>query len=103
MFMGDMYSTLPVKGNYLISNRTMGEVRTLVYPVPMKGTYFLGVHSTITPDGHVKIGPSATPAFSLENYSGLKGISMRGLGDVLTNYTKIAFSKQFGLVSALTT
>jgi hypothetical protein len=39
-----------------------------VYPVPIKGALFLGVHSTMTPYGELKIGPAAIPAFSLENY-----------------------------------
>ena len=40
-----------------------------MYPVPIKGANFLGVHSTITPDGYIKIGPTLSPAFSLENYN----------------------------------
>lgn len=30
----------------------------------------IGIHSTITTDGYVKIGPSISPAFSAENYEG---------------------------------
>jgi len=40
----------------------------LVYPVPVKGAYVLGVHSTITVDGRLKVGPTVFPAFSNENY-----------------------------------
>jgi len=38
-------------------------MRTLVYPVPLKAHYTLGVHLTLNPYGGVKIGPSAVPAF----------------------------------------
>lgn len=98
---GLRYLALPVKGNYLISNRKMSEIKTLVYPVPMKNTYFLGVHSTITPSGYVKIGPSATPAFSYENYKGLENIKFKQLMGIMTSYTRMLFSKQIGLISTL--
>lgn len=48
--------------------------KTLVYPVPLKGAYFLGVHSTITVDGYLKLGPTVSPAFSLENYNWMQNI-----------------------------
>lgn len=48
--------------------------KTLVYPVPLKGAYFLGVHSTITVDGYLKLGPTVSPALSLENYNWLQNI-----------------------------
>lgn len=98
---GLFYTALPVKGNYLISNRRMGEVKTLVYPVPMKNTYFLGVHSTLTPSGHVKIGPSATPALSFENYTGLQNLKLGQATSILSNYGKMLVSKQLRLISTL--
>lgn len=61
-----------MKGMYAISSEKLDHTyKTLVYPVPIKGAYFLGVHSTITLDGKIKIGPTISPAFSLENYHGL--------------------------------
>lgn len=98
---GFQYSALPVKGNYLISNRVMNEIKTLVYPVPLKNTYFLGVHSTITPSGYVKIGPSATPAFSYENYNGFENIKLNQAAKILAGYSKMLFSKQIKLVTTL--
>lgn len=98
---GNLYEALPVKGNYLISNEPMPEVKTLVYPVPLKGTYFLGVHSTITTDGYIKIGPNATPAFSHENYNGFENIKLPQLAHILGLYTRMLFSKQIGLISTL--
>jgi hypothetical protein len=50
-----------------------------VYPVPVKGAFFLGVHSTMTPYGELKIGPAAIPAFSLENYSGLENVNWKDI------------------------
>jgi L-2-hydroxyglutarate oxidase LhgO len=51
----------------------------LVYPVPVKGAYVLGVHSTITVDGRVKVGPTVFPAFAQENYDYLQGIDAKQL------------------------
>ena len=57
---------------YAISDRKLDHIyKTLVYPVPLKGAFVLGVHSTLTYDGYLKIGPTLSPAFSLENYEGL--------------------------------
>ena len=64
---------LPIKGHYLISDRPMNNIRALVYPIPANNA-MIGVHSTITPEGYVKIGPSIAPAFSPENYKGFEGI-----------------------------
>ena len=61
-----------MKGLYAISDSKLDDVyKTLVYPVPIKGAPFLGVHSTLTIDGRIKIGPTVAPAFSMENYNGL--------------------------------
>ncbi len=70
--MGQKYDLLPIKGNYLISTHQMKQ-NTLVYPIPMNPVT-LGVHSTITTDGFVKLGPSAFPALSPENYEKLQGV-----------------------------
>jgi L-2-hydroxyglutarate oxidase LhgO len=62
---------LPFKGIYLYSNEPVGALRTNIYPVPNIKNPFLGVHFTITVDGHAKIGPTAIPALWLEQYDWL--------------------------------
>ena len=65
-------ASFPMKGLYLQSKRPLGDLyHSLVYPIPLPGAYTLGVHSTIAPSGHMKIGPTTSPAFSLENYNGI--------------------------------
>jgi L-2-hydroxyglutarate oxidase LhgO len=66
----------------------------LVYPVPEKHSFFLGVHSTITIDGFVKIGPSVAPAFALENYKGMENVGMSSLISSLMSYSLILGSPQ---------
>jgi L-2-hydroxyglutarate oxidase len=64
---GTSYTMIPFKGIYLRYNHD-GLLQRHVYPVPNLGNPFLGVHFTKTVDGHVKIGPTAIPAFWRENY-----------------------------------
>lgn len=54
----------------------------------------LGVHSTITTDGFVKIGPTVFPAFGKENYDYLQGISMSSFAQTSSDYLKLLLSKK---------
>ena len=56
------YRMIPFKGLYLYSSEPAGAFRTHLYPVPDPRFPFLGVHYTVTVDGHVKIGPTARPS-----------------------------------------
>ena len=66
------FAILPFKGLYLKSSEPAGSFKTNIYPVPNLQNPFLGVHVTVTVDGHHKIGPTAIPAFWREQYQGLK-------------------------------
>jgi len=66
------YRILPFKGIYLYSDEPAGAFRTNIYPVPNLLNPFLGVHFTVTVDGHAKIGPTAIPAFWREQYQGFE-------------------------------
>lgn len=70
------YSIFPFKGLYLKSSEPAGSFRTNIYPVPDLRNPFLGVHVTVTVDGHHKIGPTAIPAFWREQYEGLECFRM---------------------------
>lgn len=116
------YRILPFKGLYLYSNEKPGSLRTNIYPVPDMAYPFLGVHFTLTADGHIKVGPTAIPAFWREQYSltenfrfgELVEIMWRELGlfiksDIgfrdlaLKEIQKISRSKMVNLASALAT
>ncbi len=64
---GRRFTMIPFKGLYL-RYRDDELLQRHVYPVPNLRNPFLGVHFTKTVDGHVKIGPTAIPAFWRENY-----------------------------------
>jgi L-2-hydroxyglutarate oxidase LhgO len=85
---GRRYRILPFKGLYLPARSQAPPLRTHVYPVPDLDNPFLGVHHTVTVDGHSKIGPTAIPCLWREQYRGFAnfhageflGIIGRGLG-----------------------
>ncbi len=79
---GARYAILPFKGLYLYGSAPRGELRTNVYPVPDLDYPFLGVHFTITVDGLVKIGPTATPALWREHYRGLQNFRLAELARI---------------------
>ena len=56
--------------------RTHNNIKTNLYPVPDLNVPFLGVHFTPSADivPTISIGPTATPAFGRENYSGLRSL-----------------------------
>lgn len=85
---------VPIKGRYAISKQPYDEIKMLVYPVPVEGAYVLGVHSTITPHGYVKIGPTVFPAFGNENYDMMKGVTPSSLASACLNYTRLLTSKK---------
>ncbi len=77
------YRILPFKGLYLYSSEPDGAFRTNVYPVPDLRNPFLGVHYTVTVDGHAKIGPTALPCYWRENYVGLGRFRGREFASVI--------------------
>ena len=89
------YTIIPFKGVYLKYTRGQKPVRINVYPVPNLKNPFLGVHFTITVDGHVKIGPTSIPAFWRENYHGLDGFKLSELFSVLGWETKLFVKNSF--------
>ena len=85
------YQILPFKGLYLKSKNKITNFSTHIYPVPDNKQPFLGIHTTLTKDNYLKLGPTAIPVFSPENYSLFKGLEF--------NITKDIFILQFNLFS----
>jgi len=91
----DNYSILPFKGIYLKYTGADMPVRTNIYPVPNLANPFLGVHYTVTVDNHIKIGPTAIPAFWRENYSGFDRLSVSELLDITFKEASLFLSNKF--------
>jgi len=93
------YRILPFKGLYLYSDEAPGAIRTNIYPVPDLRNPFLGVHFTVTVDGHAKIGPTAIPAFWREQYTGLGNFRFSELVDILLRQAGLFFGSGFDFKS----
>ena len=93
------YTIIPFKGIYLKYTGTNNPVRTNVYPVPNLKNPFLGVHYTVTVDGHVKIGPTSVPAFWRENYKGMHSFRFNEMGSILGKEARLFVKNSFGFRS----
>jgi len=93
---GKNYRILPFKGIYLKYSKHEPHIRHHIYPVPNINNPFLGVHFTITADGHIKIGPTAIPAFWRENYGGLSRLKIGEMFKILWLEGKLFASNSFG-------
>jgi (S)-2-hydroxyglutarate dehydrogenase len=92
----EKYRILPFKGLYLHSNEPPNAFRTNIYPVPDLRNPFLGVHFTLKQDGHIKIGPTAIPAFWREQYRSFDNFKFGEFVEVLFREAGLMFSSGFG-------
>ena len=78
--MGNDYTILPFKGIYWkLKPGSDIKFNHLIYPVPDLRVPFLGVHTMTNTEDEIYFGPTAVPAFSRENYSGLRGLNLPDL------------------------
>ena len=72
---------VPFRGDYLaLRPERRHLVRGLVYPVPDPAFPFLGIHTTMRPDGEVWLGPNAVLALAREGYR-RRDVSLRDVRD----------------------
>lgn len=93
--LGRQYRILPFKGLYLYGDGRE-RLRTNVYPVPDLGNPFAGVHFTVTVDGHVKIGPTATPAFWREQYAWFSKFRFGEFAEIAARELSLLARNDFG-------
>ncbi|MCC6954046.1 MAG: L-2-hydroxyglutarate oxidase [Deltaproteobacteria bacterium] len=96
---GTSYTIIPFKGLYLKYHGDLPALTTHIYPVPDLKQTFLGVHFTLTADNHVKIGPTAIPAFWRENYTGVKNFSAGDLVEILYYQARLFATNAFNFRS----
>jgi len=90
------YTMLPFKGIYMKYMKENNNLLNInVYPVPNLSNPFLGVHYTITSDNNIKIGPTATPAFWRENYSGFRNFNFFEMLEILRYEIKLFILNSF--------
>ena len=90
------YVIIPFKGIYLKYSGPKTPLKVNVYPVPNLKNPFLGVHYTVTVDNHVKIGPTAIPAFWRENYTGLDNFSLSEAMQIGACEARLFLANAFG-------
>jgi L-2-hydroxyglutarate oxidase LhgO len=74
---GKQYLCLPFLGSYRKSDSTTNSIKRLIYPVPNPVNPFLGVHTTNTLNGDLKIGPTAFPIIGKEQYRLVDGFTFK--------------------------
>jgi L-2-hydroxyglutarate oxidase LhgO len=89
------YTLLPFKGIYMKVSNGKVPTKINIYPVPDLKFPFLGVHYTITSDDDIKIGPSASPAFWRENYSGFKNFNLSEFIEIISINAKLILTNSF--------
>jgi L-2-hydroxyglutarate oxidase LhgO len=100
---GGRYTMLPFLGLYIYAPKLKGSLKRHIYPTPDPRNPFLGVHLTTTVDGSVKVGPTAIPVLSREQYSLTSGLNPRELFEILGAYPKFALSPHHDVFSLLRT
>jgi len=90
------YRILPFKGLYMYSDEPPNAVKTNIYPVPDLRNPFLGVHFTVTADGHCKIGPTAIPALWREQYQGLSRFRLGEFAEISVRQARLLFTADSG-------
>jgi L-2-hydroxyglutarate oxidase LhgO len=80
---GKQYLCLPFLGSYRKSDSASNSIRRLIYPVPNPVNPFLGVHTTNTLNGDLKIGPTAFPVIGKEQYRLVDGFTFKELNEFI--------------------
>ena len=95
---GAEYVCLPFLGAYKKSKLLSINPKRLVYPVPNPVNPFLGVHTTITLNNEIKIGPTAFPVIGKEQYKLTDGFNLKELGEFFTSTTALVKSDSVDLI-----
>ena len=95
---GTEYVCLPFLGAYKKSKLLSVNPKRLVYPVPNPVNPFLGVHTTITLNNEIKIGPTAFPIIGKEQYKLNDGFNLKELVEFFTSSTALLKSDSVDLI-----
>jgi len=95
---GTEYVCLPFLGTYKKSKLLSVNPKRLVYPVPNPINPFLGVHTTITLNNEIKIGPTAFPVVGKEQYRLTDGFNLKDLLEFFVSSTALLKSDSTDLI-----
>ena len=94
--LGNEYSVLPFKGLYLKSKFREKKFSKNIYPVPDISQPFLGIHTTITSENYLKLGPTAIPVFSPDNYKFFDGLDWKISKEIISLQIDLFLKNKFG-------
>lgn len=100
---GERYSMIPFIGLYFYAPELKGTLNRHIYPTPDPRNPFLGVHFTKTAHEDIKVGPTAIPILSREQYGLFEGIKANELLGILANYPRFIGSKHHDVWSLVKT
>lgn len=89
------YTLIPFKGVFLYCDDLVGNYSKHIYPVPDKKLKLLGVHFSPEYDGKIKIGPTAVPCLSRENYSWLSNLRYTEMKEIVLAESKLFINNRF--------
>lgn len=89
------YKILPFKGLYLKSVDILDHFKSHIYPVPDINQPFLGIHTTITSDNFLKLGPTAIPVFSPENYQIFQKLDLQLTPEIISLQLALLMENNF--------
>ena len=97
------YSMIPFIGLYFYAPSLKGSLTRHIYPTPDPRNPFLGVHFTRTASGDVKVGPTAIPILSRQQYGLFEGFNFSEFFGILGNYPKFIMSEHHDVWSLMKT
>lgn len=97
------FTMLPFIGLYFYAPNLKGKLKSHIYPVPDARNPFLGVHLTTTIKGEVKVGPTAIPVVSREQYSPISGFSFSEFLEIVSTYPSFIRSDHHNVMSLFKT
>lgn len=89
------YTLIPFKGVFLYVENLAGNSLKHIYPLPDKKLKLLGAHFSPEYNGRIKIGPTAVPCLSRENYSWLSNLHFNEMKEVLTAELHLLINNTF--------
>ena len=89
------YKILPFKGLYLKSVEILNNFQSHIYPVPDIEQPFLGIHTTLTSDNFLKLGPTAIPVFSPENYQLFQKLDLKLTPEIISLQISLLMGNTF--------
>jgi L-2-hydroxyglutarate oxidase LhgO len=90
---GKEFVCLPFLGSYWKTKQNSQTPKRLIYPVPNPINPFLGVHTTNTLNGDIKIGPTAFPVIGKEQYKLTNGFNFSELREFIVASKSMMNSK----------